>query len=92
MATILDLDSAFRNLEIILNSYNAYRKNGREEEADGIRMQFWGAKGMLEAIAGPAEKEKTLAKLRAKGFKIPRGGEREPDGTFLAIDADADDF
>jgi hypothetical protein len=54
-------------------------------------MQFWGAKGMLEAIAGPAEKEKTLAKLRTKGFKIPRGGEREPDGTFLVIDADADD-
>lgn len=90
MAKAIDLDSAVNMLEMTLKSYYARRERSDELGADGIRMQFAGAKFMLEALGGPQAKKEALTRLRAKGLKIPHCGDRGPDNSYLGWDSDAD--
>jgi hypothetical protein len=87
----VDLDSAVRMMKMTLQSYYKRRKDkGDGAEADGLRMQFGGAKFMLESVAGKEAKDETLRRLRALGLKIPHCGDRSPDGGYLGYDSDAD--
>jgi len=91
MANAIDMDSAVRTLEMYLESYYQRRQNEGEEIADGVTMQFAGAKGMLEALGGTQAKAEALRRLRAKNLKIPHCGDRAPDGSgYMGMDFDAD--
>jgi hypothetical protein len=86
----IDIDSAVRMMKTTLESfYNCRAKDG-EEKADGLRMQFAGAKFMLEAVGGRVAVGTALTRLRATGLKIPHCGERAPDGSYFGMDSDAD--
>jgi len=86
-----DMDSAMRLMEIALKSYYHLReREGDTAETDCRRMQFAGEKFMLEALLGPKAKAEALVRLRQKGLKIPHCGDRQPDGSYLGWDSDAD--
>jgi|GEM_PF-7058209 hypothetical protein len=88
----IDMDSAERCMEATLRGY--YVRKNKHGDADpiddGIRKEFAGEKFMLEALAGREAVVEVLKRLRKKGLKIPHCGDREPDGSYLGFDSDAD--
>lgn len=86
----IDIDSAVRMMKMTLQSFYDRRAKEGDEKADGLRMQFAGAKFMLEAVGGRAAVGSALTRLRATGLKIPHCGDRAPDGSYFGMDSDAD--